>query len=63
MIPVPDPDPSMPSDLIVALELAHLSGWLEHASINAEKKKRICATLMDGAQRLAFACLAAESDA
>ena len=51
---VPDPHPDTPSDLIVALELAQLAGWVETASINADKRKRLIAVLMDGAQRLAF---------
>lgn len=55
---IPDPHPETPSDLIVALELAQFAGWLEGASINADKRKRLIATLMDGAQRLAFAALA-----
>ena len=54
---IPDPHPDTPSDLIVALEMAQLAGWVETASINADKRRRLIATLMDGAQRLAYAAL------
>lgn len=53
--PIPDPDREMPSDLLVALELAQLAGYLETASIKEDRKRRIVAVLVDGAQRLALA--------
>lgn len=53
--PIPDPDEGMPSDLLVALELAQMAGYLETASIKDDRKRRIVAVLVDGAQRLAFA--------
>ena len=53
---VPDPDPDMPSDLITALELARLAGAVErHPSISDKDKARWASTLLDGAQRLAWA--------
>lgn len=37
----------------LAIELAYFAGWLEHASINAAKKQKLIAYLMDAAHRLA----------
>lgn len=36
----------------VALDLAYFAGWIEHASINAEKKRRLAALLLIAARHL-----------
>ena len=36
----------------VALDLAYFAGWIEGASINAEKKRRLSALLMVAARHL-----------
>ena len=36
----------------VALDLAYFAGWMENASINAEKKRRLVALLLIAARHL-----------